>query len=100
MEQNYNSGASTHSSVNVRCFSFLKSKIKLLFTLFFIFLGFYDALGQVTTDTYTITGAGTWTAPCGVTSVSVEAWGAGGAGGGNIANNSLGGGGGAGLPPA
>lgn len=44
MEQNYNSGASTHSSVNVRCFSFLKSKIKLLFALFFIFLGFNNNL--------------------------------------------------------
>ena len=64
----------------------------LLFTVF----GFTDAFGQVVTDTYTTTGAGTWTAPCGVTSVTVEAWGAGGAGGGNTANSSLGGGGGAG----
>lgn len=44
MEQNYYSGASSHSSVNVRGFSFLKSKIKLLFALFFISLGFNNNL--------------------------------------------------------
>lgn len=65
-----------------------------LLTLFTL-LGFSDAFGQ-TTETITTTGAGTWTVPCGVTSITVEAWGAGGSGGGTTDNNSRGGGGGAG----
>ena len=96
MEQNYNSGASTHSSVNVRGFSFLKSKIKLLFALFFIFLGTYDTFGQ--TITQIIPGTYNFTVPCGVYSISVEAWGAGGGGYGDSNNDNIigrGGGGGA-----
>lgn len=72
----------------------LKNTFTSLFLLLFTLLGFSDALGQVVTDTYTATGAGTWTAPCGVTSVTVEAWGAGGAGGGSATNGGVGGGGG------
>ncbi len=49
-----------------------------------------------TTDTFTTAGGTTWVAPAGVTSVTVEAWGAGGGGGGSSATNSSGGGGGAG----
>ena len=49
-----------------------------------------------TTDIITTTGAGTFTVPCDVTSIVVEAWGAGGAGGGRNNNNVDGGGGGAG----
>ena len=45
--------------------------------------------------TVTITSNQTWTAPAGVTSVTVEAWGGGG-GGANIASSSFGGGGGGG----
>ena len=41
-------------------------------------------------------GAGTWTAPSGVTSVVVEVWGGGGGGGGNAATSDGGGGGGGG----
>lgn len=40
-----------------------------------------------------LTSSGTWTAPPGVTSVTVEAWGAGGGGGGTALNPSQGGGG-------
>ncbi len=49
-----------------------------------------------TTQTITTAGAGTFTVPCGVTSITVQCWGGGGAGGGTNANISLGGGGGAG----
>jgi hypothetical protein len=49
---------------------------------------------QAQTDTYTA--SGTWTAPTGVTTVSVEVWGGGGAGGGNPTNSDGGGGGGGG----
>ena len=63
----------------------------------FIFL-FYTVTGfsQSQTVIYNTTGNKTWTAPCGVTSITVQAWGGGGAGGGSIANNSKGGAGGAG----
>lgn len=43
-----------------------------------------------------ITASGTWTAPAGVTSVTVEVWGGGGAGGGNSTTVDGGGGGGGG----
>ncbi len=48
------------------------------------------------TTTITTTGAGSWTVPCDVTSITVEAWGAGGAGGGSTTNNDSGDGGGGG----
>lgn len=73
----------------------LKNTLTGLFLFLFTFLGFSDVFGQ-TTETITTTGAGTWTVPCGVTSITVEAWGAGGSGGGTTADNSRGGGGGAG----
>jgi Fe-S cluster assembly iron-binding protein IscA len=41
-------------------------------------------------------GETSWTVPCGITSITVEVWGAGGAGGGSSANNVKGCGGGAG----
>ncbi|SFI09423.1 Ig-like domain-containing protein [Halpernia frigidisoli] len=65
----------------------------------FIFFGFFSAFGQ-TTDFFTAEGAATWTAPAGVTSITVQAWGAGGSGGGtatNFGSNSGGGGGAAGT---
>ncbi len=49
---------------------------------------------KAVTDTFVA--SGTWTAPPGVTSVVVEAWGGGGAGGGNNTNVDGGGGGGGG----
>ena len=50
-------------------------------TLFYLFLlaPFFQFFGQ-TTVPYTTSGAGTWTVPCGVTSITVEVWGAGGGG--------------------
>lgn len=48
------------------------------------------------TEVFTATGTRTWTAPAGVTSITVEAWGAGG-GGGDPGGNNGGGGGGAGA---
>ena len=72
-----------------------KSRIVNVLVMLFILFGLTDAFGQ-TTETITTTGAGTWTAPCGVTSITVQAWGAGGSGGGTQANNTTGGGGGAG----
>ncbi|GLB47664.1 hypothetical protein Y10_00320 [Neptunitalea sp. Y10] len=47
-----------------------------------------------TTTTISNTGNGTFTVPCGVTSLTVEVWGAGGAGGGSDNNNAGGGAGG------
>ena len=44
-----------------------------------IILSFQSKIQSQTTTT--ITSTGTWTCPAGVTSVSVECWGAGGAGG-------------------
>lgn len=46
---------------------------------------------EAVTDTFTA--SGNWTAPAGVTSVTVEAWGGGGAGGGATGNPAKGGGG-------
>jgi len=48
------------------------------------------------TELLTTTGAGNWTKPTGITSVTVECWGAGGAGGGATSNPAAGGGGGGG----
>lgn len=53
--------------------------------------------GVPTTETFLISGAATWTAPAGVTSVDVEVWGSGGAGGRYISGTSGGGGGGGGA---
>ena len=47
------------------------------------------------TQTFTTTGTNSWVAPAGVTSITVEAWGAGGAGGG-VTSGSVGAGGGGG----
>ncbi len=54
---------------------------------------------RAATDTFTTTGAGTWTAPAGVTSITVEVWGGGGRGGsfGGGGAEAIGGGGGGGA---
>uniref|UniRef100_UPI00373FD888 glycine-rich domain-containing protein n=1 Tax=Kaistella palustris TaxID=493376 RepID=UPI00373FD888 len=52
---------------------------KLFFQLIFILLAFFG-YGQ-TVQTVTLTNGTTWTVPCGVTTITVEAWGAGGGGG-------------------
>jgi len=51
------------------------------------------AAGAAFAGTVTYTTSGTWTAPLGVTSATVEAWGGGGAGGGATGNPAKGGGG-------
>jgi hypothetical protein len=51
------------------------------------------SLAQAASTTYNGAGSSTWKAPTGVTSITVEAWGAGGAGGGATANPAQGGGG-------
>ena len=57
-------------------------------------LGAESVFGQcVTLQTITATGSGTFTVPAGVTSITVEVWGAGGAGGRANGNPSAGGGG-------
>ncbi|WP_367754919.1 choice-of-anchor D domain-containing protein [Flavobacterium sp. WC2430] len=63
----------------------------IFFTLFIILLslsGFSQA-----TQTYNTAGTYTFTVPAGVTSINIEAWGAGGAGGGATGNNCSAGGG-------
>ena len=69
----------------------LDKKKQLLFTLLFIV-----GIGQAQT-TQTYTADGTFTVPAGVTTVSVQSWGAGGAGGGNTTTSDGGGGGGGGA---
>ena len=71
----------------------LVNKILLVFLLVF---GLNSVKGQVVTQTVTTTGSGTFTPPAGVTSIQVEAWGAGGRGG-TRSNNGRGGGGGGGA---
>lgn len=53
----------------------------------------FQSIGQTTV---TFPASGTWTPPAGVSSATVECWGAGGAGGGSTVTTVLGGGGGAG----
>ena len=63
-----------------------------LWQLFFLMILSGNLFGQ-TTQSFTTAGAQTWTAPIGVSSVSIECWGGGGAGGGATGNPSAGGGG-------
>ncbi|MFT3980904.1 MAG: GEVED domain-containing protein [Ferruginibacter sp.] len=56
----------------------------------------FQAAAQTRTATYSTAGTYTWVAPCGVTSITVEAWGGGGAGGGVQNVGRAAGGGGAG----
>ena len=98
MKQNYNLLTSSTAFPHAWNTFFQKSKKhagSLLVVLFMLF-GFSDAFGQ-TTEPITTTGAGTWIVPCGVTSITVEAWGAGGAGGGCTSNDDSGDGGGSGA---
>lgn len=67
--------------------------------LYFLFLALFfstESYSQTTTlTTGTVSGAFSWTVPCGVTSITVSAWGGGG-GGGNSTTAQAGGGGGSG----
>jgi hypothetical protein len=69
-----------------------KNNIMHLMVMLVTFFGLSTAFGQ-TTVTFSTPGNGTWTAPCDVTSITLEVWGAGG--GGQRANGipSAGGGG-------
>lgn len=65
-----------------------------VFQTIFLLLLSLGASGQ-TAQTFTTSGS--WTVPCGVTSVTIGLWGGGGAGGGSSINNSGGSGGGGGA---
>ena len=58
---------------------------------------FGQSASHATTVTFTTAGGTTWTAPAGVTAITVEVWGGGGAGGGQNMNTDGGGGGGGGA---
>ncbi|MDG1278123.1 MAG: Ig-like domain-containing protein [Algoriphagus sp.] len=79
---------------------FEKAKLFILsvFLLSMMLFGVGEVRGQCSnTITFNSAGNDTWTAPAGVTSITVEMWGAGGAGGGSRTNNRQGGGGGGGA---
>ena len=59
-------------------------KMRRIVTLLMLGALCLTGAAQAQTDTYTA--SGTWTAPAGVTTVTVEVWGGGGAGGGNSTN--------------
>lgn len=67
---------------------------KLIFSLFFIFV--FQNFNLFAQSPSNFTTSGTWVAPVGVTNVTVQAWGAGGAGGYGGGSNRQGGGGGGG----
>ena len=71
----------------------------VFFRNFFIVLAsvFFITGVHAQTATYNTAGSFSWTCPAGVTSVTVECWGAGGAGGGVTVANGTGGGGGGGA---
>lgn len=76
---------------------YMKKMIILLFRKLFAFIlfsSFLSLLHAQTTVTLSTPGTGTWTVPCGVTSVTVEVWGAGGGGQGVTGNGNSGTGGG------
>ncbi|MGZ3862527.1 MAG: PKD-like domain-containing protein [Bacteroidia bacterium] len=68
---------------------------KLYFSVLASIFVFSGLFSQITTVTISTAGTNTWTAPCGVTSVTVECWGGGG-GGGNSNNTTTNGGSGGG----
>ena len=70
----------------------IQKTTKQLLLVFVTLFGLSSAFGQ-TTVTFTTTGNNSWTAPCDVTSITVEAWGAGGGGQRANGNPSAGGGG-------
>ena len=67
---------------------------KIFAVLILLFALMANALAQ---STVTYNSSGTWTAPAGVTQVTVEVWGGGGAGGNATSNPSAAGGGGGGA---
>lgn len=83
-------------SVTQKSFSFLQVNHLTLKKIFYFIFLFLSAVSYGQTQVLTTPGAGSWRVPCGVTSVTVELWGAGGGGGGSNTNNSGGSGGGSG----
>ncbi|OAB26620.1 Por secretion system C-terminal sorting domain-containing protein [Flavobacterium fryxellicola] len=67
---------------------FSKKKYLVIALLSFVLQGYSQA-----SETFSTAGTSTFTVPAGVTSINIEAWGAGGAGGGATGFNSSGGGG-------
>ncbi|MGV3631145.1 MAG: GEVED domain-containing protein [Bacteroidota bacterium] len=65
---------------------------RIILSFFACFATAFSLQAQVV-STITTTGAGTWTAPCGITSITLELWGAGGGGQRANGNPSMGGGG-------
>jgi hypothetical protein len=59
---------------------------KVITTVLFLLALGGVAFGQ-TVETFSTPGAGNWTVPCGVTSITVQIWGGGGAGGGDGTND-------------
>lgn len=99
MKKNYsyrNQLLETVFSVVLQTGLFRTTKQKMYFLALFGVLGITGIHGQ-TIETITTTGNGTWVVPCGVTNITVEAWGGGGAGGGSTSNNNSGAGGGSGA---
>jgi len=73
-------------------------KTVILFWTVLILLMFGNSIfAQTTTVNLTTPGTSTWTVPCGVTSLTVEAWGGGGGGGSATINSNGGSGGGGGA---
>ena len=60
--------------------------MKKFLTIIFIFCCLYTFSQTTTTLTTAGSGVGSWTVPCGVTSVTVQCWGGGGGGGGDPTN--------------
>ena len=68
---------------------------RFFYFLFLTFIFTSECYTQTTTlTTGTVSGAFSWTVPCGVTSITVNAWGGGGGGGGDFTSGSPGGAGG------
>ena len=68
--------------------TFLRKNILTALLIMLPFIGFTQS-----SQTFSAAGTSTFTVPAGVTSINIEAWGAGGAGGGATGTNSAGGGG-------
>ncbi len=64
----------------------MKKKISRILVFFFVIFIYSINISSAnaTTETFTTTGANTWTAPNGVTSVIVDTWAGGGGGGGGV----------------
>ena len=94
MKNNYNQNL----EMMKKKFTILDKIVKpLIAVAFFGAFSFVAVLGMGQTDTYSTAGTYSWTCPEGVTSITVECWGAGGAGGGQNQNSDGGGGGGGGA---